>query len=548
MNTTPQSTSIVSALDNILSACCHSELDEKEIAKAEDSFLYITEKLSITRMQAMIIGMLIESGDSLQTKNMATYLGINNISFLRYIKELDELVERKIIRKGVERGDKLPSYEIREEAREAFMHNEVFTAPKRKNLTLNEFIEISNRLFDKCNEENISKQELQNEIAEMTNLNQALFLCKGLNRLHIYDQLFFYYCADKFVIDNDTHISPMEITEFTNPLVSRKLAGTLERGKNDLIVQQLVQHSGKGGFGDKETFTISDTIKERLIAELNLEPTDDKEEYARGLRPFDLIPEKQLYYNAAEAAAIEELTTILSPDHFSGVQRRLEDHGMRKGFACIFYGTPGTGKTESVLQLARTTGRDLMEVNIATIKSKWVGDSEKNIKQIFNRYRDYCEHCDTLPILLFNEADAIISKRGTHVERSVDKMENAIQNIILEEMEKLDGILIATTNLTSNMDTAFERRFLYKVEFKNPELEARVRIWQSMLPELSEEDVRTLAEAYDFSGGQIENIARKEIINNILHDTPATLEQLRSYCDSERLSPQTLPARRIGFC
>lgn len=112
------------------------------------------------------------------------------------------------------------------------------------------------------------------------------------------------------------------------------------------------------------------------------------------------------------------------------------------------------------------------------------------------------------PILLFNEADAIIGKRQVGAERAVEKMENSIQNIILQEIEQLDGILIATTNLAENMDKAFERRFLYKIQFEKPDLNCRTQIWQAMIPPLNDADASYLAGKYDFSGGEIENIAR----------------------------------------
>jgi SpoVK/Ycf46/Vps4 family AAA+-type ATPase len=150
------------------------------------------------------------------------------------------------------------------------------------------------------------------------------------------------------------------------------------------------------------------------------------------------------------------------------------------------------------------------------------------------------------PILLFNEADAIIGKRQEGAERAVEKMENTIQNIILQEMETLDGIMIATTNLAQNMDKAFERRFLYKVKFTKPTLEARASIWHEMIPALSEEETRSLVLKYDFSGGQIENIARHHAIDSILHGMADNLlETLTHHCDNERLENKGY--RSIGF-
>jgi SpoVK/Ycf46/Vps4 family AAA+-type ATPase len=238
------------------------------------------------------------------------------------------------------------------------------------------------------------------------------------------------------------------------------------------------------------------------------------------------------------------------PEKFARVQESLAAHGMRKGFACLFYGAPGTGKTETVLQIARKTGRTIMQVDMSEMRDKFVGESEKNVKDVFTRYRRLCSESDLTPILLLNEADALLSVRLTSVEHSVDQMENTMQNIILQEMENLDGILIATTNLTQNLDAAFDRRFLYKVEFKKPNAEESRHIWQAMLPALDEENARSLASKYDFSGGQIENIARKQVVSNILHDSDALdMSLIREACDAERLNRQNGERIRItGFC
>ena len=150
------------------------------------------------------------------------------------------------------------------------------------------------------------------------------------------------------------------------------------------------------------------------------------------------------------------------------------------------------------------------------------------------------------PILLFNEADAIIGIRKQGAQSAVDKMENSIQNIILQEMETLDGIMIATTNLTQNLDTAFERRFLYKIHFEKPDASVRQRLWKSMMPSLSDADAHVLATGYDFSGGQIENITRKATINAILHGDGANdLAHLTEYCNAERLDNNS--RRKVGF-
>ena len=247
-----------------------------------------------------------------------------------------------------------------------------------------------------------------------------------------------------------------------------------------------------------------------------------------------------------EERQVLQLKDLMSESRFARIRETMKEQNYRTGFSCLFYGGPGTGKTETVYQIARGSGRDLFVVDVSQIKSCWVGESEKNIKEVFARYRECVLRGGTIPILLFNEADAIFGIRSEGAGSAVDKMENSIQNIILQEMEDLDGILMATTNLTTNLDKAFERRFLYKIRFEKPSVEARARIWRQMIPELGEADATSLASEYDFSGGQIENIARKKTVKALISGERPTLEDIREYCREENIE-DTSVRRKIGF-
>lgn len=173
----------------------------------------------------------------------------------------------------------------------------------------------------------------------------------------------------------------------------------------------------------------------------------------------------------------------------------------------------------------------------------------QNIGDVTSIYKSLCKSCknhnENTPILLFNEADALISKRGSLDGGGPRQTENAMQNILLEEMEKLDGIMIATTNLCENMDTAFERRFLFKVKFEKPSVEARSKIWMSKLESLSNEDACSLAKQFDFSGGEIDNIVRKSEMNEIITGITPDYEMLADMCKKERLEKEG--ERRVGF-
>jgi len=282
--------------------------------------------------------------------------------------------------------------------------------------------------------------------------------------------------------------------------------------------------------------------KKELLSELKL-----KNNFKKDLILFDSIKSKKMYYNDKQNEEIQKLVSLLQNDKFHEIQNRLDGKGMRKGFACLFSGGPGTGKTETVYQIARETKRHIMMVDISETKSMWYGESEKKIKEVFNTYKTAVENSQVTPILLFNEADAVIGKRkelGSH--HSIDQTENTIQNIILQEMESLSGIMIATTNLVINMDKAFERRFLYKINFEKPGVESRYGIWTSLLLDLPQEDSMELAKKFELSGGQIENIVRKVEVDSILDGNDISLDLLKQYCNNE-LKNSFNEAKQIGF-
>ena len=182
-------------------------------------------------------------------------------------------------------------------------------------------------------------------------------------------------------------------------------------------------------FGNREAFRLTGKAKTTLFSEILIQlqsPRSRKELIiASSLTP------KKLWFNPEEQAKIDRLRLLLEAERFNAVRQRLQQSGMRQGFSCLFYGSPGTGKTESVYQLARQSGRDIMQVDISETKSMWFGESEKRIKEIFDRYRGYVRDCDPAPILLFNEADAVLSCQRTTTGGSLDQTENAMQNILL---------------------------------------------------------------------------------------------------------------------
>ena len=187
--------------------------------------------------------------------------------------------------------------------------------------------------------------------------------------------------------------------------------------------------------------------------------------------------------------------------------------GKRKGIDAriIFYGPPGTGKTMTAVSLAKTLKRPILSFDCSRILSMYVGESEKNVRKIFDDFKMLSQKAKVEPILLLNEADQFLSSRSEGQGSSADKMHNQMQNIFLEQIEKFEGILIATTNLLGSIDKAFSRRFNYKIEFKKPGKKQRLRLWQYMLPEKADYEEGFEIEAlarHDLTGGQINLIIK----------------------------------------
>lgn len=185
-----------------------------------------------------------------------------------------------------------------------------------------------------------------------------------------------------------------------------------------------------------------------------------------------------------------------------------------------------------------------MMVDLSQLKSKWFGDSEKRVKKIFDDYNRLCNNYTIKPILFINEADGMFTKRLTNGISSADQAVNTMQNIILQALENFEGILLATTNLSANLDSALERRFLFKIEFKNPHPNTSQRIWKSKIPELKPSYIKLLSERYQLSGGEIENVARKYFMDKIINDKRVGIEQIISYCEEEKPFQKQ---RKIGF-
>ena len=536
---------LLQAIERVVDLSRNSKMSAAFMRKAKKEIDFLSQNYGISERQAVLFCICMERGPRrVDYDDLASYLDINKISALGFAADIDALVRRRLLRyRDVKDEDDfdVPTAVIR-----CLKHNEVYELPKRTGLDCAGLFELLNLWFEDLNDDAISARELREELQKLYDENPQVGFVRHIQEYGLNEEdtllvtLFCHLLINRD--DDDIRFNQMEDV-FESSSFFNNAKAELRSGEHGLMRKKIIEHRCEDGIANNNRYKLTEDAKRTLLAELKINTMEEK---IADMVETNQLPEKKLFFSESIGRQVSELGTFLQPEKFKKVQERMRERGFRNGFACLFYGSPGTGKTETVYQLARQTGRNIMVVDVPQIKSKWVGESEKNIKALFDRYREMVKKARLAPILLFNEADAIIGIRMNGAQNAVDKMENSLQNIILQEMETLDGIMIATTNLQQNMDKAFERRFLYKIKFDKPTEEARASIWRSMIPELSDLDVHTLASKYDFSGGQIENIARHYAIDNILHgQSEDVLSMLICHCDNERLDEKD--KRKIGF-
>src|SRR5918996_204755 len=183
-------------------------------------------------------------------------------------------------------------------------------------------------------------------------------------------------------------------------------------------------------------------------------------------------------------------------------------HPTGLSLAFNFAGPSGTGKTICAEAIAHTLGRRLLVVRYAELESMWMGETPKNVAAVFRLARQ------EQAVLFFDEADAIASRRSTSVDHGFQRESNTVVNVLLQELERFNGVVIFATNLAANFDPAFERRIRTHVLFELPGEQERERIWRVQLhptrtPLAEDVDFASLAARYAVSGGDIKNAVLK---------------------------------------
>lgn len=536
---------ILDAIERVHDISKDSKLELKRFEKVSHELELIANYFQINTIQSIIVSNFISLScfEDIAIQKIMKFLGFEKITFLRYNMELEQLVNREIIQRSSDRRFNSTDYKIKSHFMYFIVNNlpipTEFIEQKPKEKTFYEFLHDMDKLRQqKCDDEidyGFFRFNLDFLIENNLNYKLVRFAHEQLTTIDLF--VFFDVIFDGISRGQNNFQSGLEstVSDFVNKkresfiYINNFLEGKTKLNQLDLIEKDA------DSFGNRHHIQLTSkalTMLEEMEG-IKLSRVQVKNENV--LQP-NKLKKINLLYNPEEHKQLEVLSKSLQQNAFKTLQKKLNAYNMPVGLTTLLYGVPGTGKTETVYQLAKKHNRTIFKVDISETKSMWFGESQKLIKDVFTTYNKIKKTEKNCPILLLNEADAIIGKRKAAGSSSVADTENAIQNILLEELENFEGILFATTNLVENLDNAFERRFLYKIRFEAPSTSNAAKIWKMKLPVLKTNEAEQLAQKYSFSGGEIQNIARKCIVEELVKNSKVDFSTIQFFCDNEKWS------------
>ena len=548
---------ILKAIDAIHQCATGSKLNLDKYNPVEAEINQVSNYFAITEMESIILATVISLSilDEIEIKELVSFYEMENLAFLSHHSAFTNLVDRSIIDKRKNLRHSKEYYSAKKNIIDFILRNEPIPSEliqkTNKEESFHEFLGDIDKLSVLKDDGEIEYNQFLYEFKQLfkkySNYRLVTFAEKNLDPIESF--IFFDVIIDAIAVGENNFASSLQSTvnDFTdNKRDTITFVTTFLEGRTKLNKLNLIKKDNNE-FSNQHRVQLTEKALNMLLEleGIKIGYTRDKNE--KLIYP-DKIQKVSLLYNPAEKENLEPLIKSMPTTTFAKLQKALHQKKMPIGVTALLYGSPGTGKTETVFQLAKRYNRPIFKVDISETKSMWFGESQKLVKKIFTDYYTYKKEEKICPILLFNEADAIIGKRKSAGATSTADTENAIQNILLDELENFDGILFATSNLVDNLDSAFERRFLFKIRFEAPSPENAAKIWYSKLPSLSKKEAIRLGATFKFSGGEMENIARKCLMEEIIFSKKIDFNKILFFCENEKWNKiNTHHDRRIGF-
>ena len=526
--------------------CRKSKLVFEPDKEQDAAFRYLSALFNLSHIQCALLSIVFnftidEDLERVKTQRLIDFLHLEVESFFDVKNDLELLINKGFIKqKKEDRSDNLfnSSFIVNQKLLDMLFRNENIDFEKLYGLGYN-FVQFCGHQYRINNRKllsQLSREDVLNSIIDNENKNENLTQIQTLKSmgLDVKDRLVMYYLIHKYTENEKTINSYIVGFDIFGPSKVLSFSKRLKEKTTQLQVQGLVESVGEN------QIQLTTKAKELLLNDSISTVEEDSQseiETTHYYIKYDSIPEKQLYFNSDIQRELNILQTLLQQDNFCTYQYEQKKRGNKyQGISILFYGPSGTGKSSIVNQLAKQTERDIYQIDLSETRSKWYGDSEKQLKNIFLEYQNLIsKQGGEPPILLFNECDALLGKRNTEIEDRNNITESTMTNLLLEHFEENSGIIIGITNLEQNLDPAFLRRFTFKIHIGNPDKNAVKYILKDKIDFLEEREVERIANQHLLTGGQIENISTKCLINRIITKSNPTISEIMDMCEEEKI-------------
>ena len=368
---TTKEPTLLEAMEHVAELSCNSQMSNDFYVKALADIKFVSESYGITLRQAVLFCICMEQGPHhVDYNDIARHLNVSKMRALSYASDIDALVRRRLLRfRDVKDEDDfdVPTVVIRK-----LKHNEVCQLPKRTDLDCAGVFEFLGEWFKDLSDDAIGSKELAEEIQQLFKENTQVDFVKQMLGLQLCgnDLLLLSLFCHFLVNENDDEVNFCQTENcFARKQLFTKAKIDLRNGSHELMQKNLIEHCCSNGIVDVDHYKMTESAKRNLLVEMIIATTDEK---VVGLLEPNKLTEKKMFYSDAVGKQVNELACFFQPERFKEIQERMKQRGFRNGFACLFYGSPGTGKTETLYQLAYQTGRAIMVVEVLLIPISFI--------------------------------------------------------------------------------------------------------------------------------------------------------------------------------
>ena len=501
----------------------------------DGSIRFLMERYNLRPLEVIVIAVLLNSYPEYVLESYLSSICYNNSN--DFDRCINGLIKRKFlaVKQSSEEGDIMLA--ISDDAREAFLFDMDYGAKT----TIDCLSELKT-----CQESDIESGDwvdsFMANIVEPINA-QMKTACDALNirQMQSGAKKMFWRMAWRFV-----HYFISDAVDDSHPFYM----SAAEEAMNDLVKEGIVNiHIVNNEDNDVKKYILSPGAVRLLFrGHDEIIQYDTLGQYASVIKN-NSIQKKDLFFSDDAQTDINNLRKMLTKEGFERAVGILARDKRPQAIMSLLWGPSGTGKTEIVKQLALETGRDIIQFDVSKVTGGNWGTTEKSYKKLFLAYNYTAAISTIVPIFLLNEADDILAKRCQFVDRAIDKSYNTVSNILLQEMERLNGILLATTNYVDIIDDAFYRRFLFHTRLVKPDAVARAQIWKAKIPELADSEANELSVRFEMSGAQIDNVVTKRSLAELYYEGNRGFKYIVGLCEKELASAEGTKAynKRIGY-